>query len=84
VDAANAVKGLCGDRDYVVVNGNNGSETAVSWITINKDTPSVDVHKITASPNDPALVTGSAHALYLKTTYVSYAAHAAHYTSLSV
>ena len=84
VDAANSVKGLCGDRNYRVVDANTGSINAISWISITKDDPSIDTHKITFTPLDQSLVTGSAHAYFLETKYAEYASHAGKYTALSV
>jgi len=84
VDAAQTVKGLCGDRNYQVVDGNTGSPNAISWITVTKDSPQINKHLITVKPANTALVTGSAHSYYLKTTYAEYGAHAPKYTALSV
>ena len=42
VDAAQPVKGYCGERNYVVVDGGTDQATAVTWITVAKDVPSVD------------------------------------------
>jgi hypothetical protein len=84
VDAAQSVKGLCGDRNYAVMDGNTGTPAAVSWITVTKDTPTTNTHRITASPANTALVTGSAHSYYLKTTYAEYSSHAGKFTALSV
>lgn len=84
VDAAQTVQGLCGDRNYAVMNGNNGQASAVSWITITKDSPSINKHLITVKPLDTSLVTGQAHAFYLATSYAEYPNHAVKYTALSV
>jgi len=80
VDAGNVVKGLCGDRDFGIYDGNSGTPTAITWVTVTKDTPTPDTHTITVSPNNIALVTGSAISLYLRTTYTSYPSHAPKYT----
>ncbi len=39
VDAAQPVKDYCGKRTYVVMDGNTGAASAVSWISIVQDTP---------------------------------------------
>jgi hypothetical protein len=66
------------------MDGNTGTPAAVSWITVTKDTPTTNTHRITASPAATALVTGSAHSYYLKTTYAEYSSHAGKFTALSV
>lgn len=78
------MKGLCGDRNYEVVDANTGSPNAIAWITVTKDLTAIDTHTITFNPDDISLVTGAAHTYYLKTTYAEYAAHAPQYTTMSV
>ena len=83
VDASNTVAGYCGDRNYRVVDANTGTPNAVTWISVSKDTPSIDTHTITASPADTSLG-GNSYSYYLEITYANYAAHAPQYTALSV
>jgi hypothetical protein len=82
VDAAQPVKSYCGDRNYVVVSDNTGTDTSVSWISVAKDTPSADTHTVTLSPADTSLV--QSFTFYLKTTYAEYASHSGIYTALVV
>ena len=56
VDAINSVAGLCGDRNYGIYDGNTGTPNLLTWVTVTKDDPSIDTHKITASPDDITLV----------------------------
>jgi len=42
VDAAQPVKGYCGERDYVIVDGGTDGASPVTWISVAKDVPSVD------------------------------------------
>lgn len=84
VDASNTVAGLCGGRNYAIYDSNTGSPTAISWMSVAADTPSVDTHTITASPDDQSLVTGSTITVYLRIMYANYPSHAAHYTALSI
>ena len=84
VDATYPVDGLCGDRDYGVYDSNTGTPTAISWVSVTKDSPSIDTHTITADPRDTALVVGSAVTYYLKIEWADYPSNTAHYTAFTL
>jgi hypothetical protein len=56
VEVANQGLNLCGTRSYMIVDNNDGTDVAVSWIALTGDR--LTGFTITASPTDDALVNG--------------------------